>query len=66
MANKNLSYQLGKLLMNAATEHIAPNAVADIAYDKIYLATNDEQLASELSDMMQSLAQFVEPPADDN
>lgn len=66
LLNTNLSYILGKLLMDAATDHIAPNAVAELAYDKLYSANIDDDTALALSDMMQELAQFVEPPIDND
>ena len=59
--NENLTARLGKLLIDAAEQHIAPNAVDEIAYEMLIDAGIDEDTASDLSSWMFELAQFVEP-----
>lgn len=64
MKNNRLTARLGQLLIDAENEKIAPNVVSDLAYEMLYDADVDGLEAANLSDNMQQLAQFIEPPAD--
>ena len=59
--DENLTARLGHLLIGAADQHIAPEAVDEISYDMLILANVDNLVAADLSDCMFKLAQFVEP-----
>ena len=64
MKNNRLTARLGQLLIDAENEKIAPNVVNDLAYEMLYDADVDGLEAANLADNMQQLAQFIEPPAD--
>ena len=57
----NVTKILGQLLIDAVDEHIAPNTVEELAFERMLAAGISEELAHELSDCMFELAQFVKP-----
>ena len=57
----NLTAMLGQLLLDAAEQHIAPNAAADLAYERLLDAGITERIANSLSDCIFELCQFVDP-----
>ena len=55
----NLTAELGKILINGANSHLAPDAVADEAEALLRAHNVEEDLIRHLTDCVQELACFI-------
>lgn len=60
--NDKITAAIGTLLIDAAFDKIAPDAVADLVYEQLISAGIDDADAEQSADAAQQLAGYIDPP----